>query len=138
MAARDRALGDPAAVADLAAELRGTHAALRAIAERLRACERAGDFGAKFVERARARCREDDHRAALRRRIELRLGSGELEEEPTAAGGPAHAHVRLSVGPAAVSRPPRGRPERIGNRPASSGVPPAPPGRRPARPPIDQ
>jgi hypothetical protein len=62
VAARDRALVDPAEIADLAAELRGVHEALRTIGERLRECERAGDFGAEFVEWARSRSRDEDRR----------------------------------------------------------------------------
>jgi len=53
-AARDRAIVDPAGIADLAAELRGVNEAQWTIADRLRKCEWTGDFGAQLVDLARS------------------------------------------------------------------------------------
>jgi hypothetical protein len=52
--ARDQALFDTEGIEPLTAELRGVNEALWAIAERLRECERAGDFGPEFVEVAQS------------------------------------------------------------------------------------
>ena len=78
-AARDRAVADPAAIADLAAELREVHEGLRATASRLRDCEAAGDFGAEFVALARAQHRDGERREAIRRRIDERLGAAGID-----------------------------------------------------------
>lgn len=68
-------------------------AALKAVNERLwdvedkiRDCERRGDFGAGFVALARAVYTANDERAALKRALDTLLGS-ELREEKSYAGG---------------------------------------------------
>lgn len=55
--------------------------ALWDVEDRLRAFERAGDFGPDFVADARAVYRWNDERAALKRAINLALGSGIVEEK---------------------------------------------------------
>jgi hypothetical protein len=55
------------------------------IEDKIRECERAGDFGPRFVELARAVYKNNDHRADLKRRINERLGSAILEEKSYAA-----------------------------------------------------
>ncbi|MFI4891100.1 MAG: hypothetical protein ACHQIL_11275 [Steroidobacterales bacterium] len=72
------------AQADIAAD----EAALLAVNERLwvieddiRDKERAQAFDARFIELARAVYFENDERAALKRRINIRLGSGLVEEK---------------------------------------------------------
>ena len=55
--------------------------ALWDVEERLRARERAGDFGADFVADARAVYRHNDQRAALKRSLNERLGSEFVEQK---------------------------------------------------------
>ncbi len=73
------------ALAVLTAELRSVNEVLWTIEDEVRECERAGDFGARFVELARSVYKNNDHRAVLRRRINERLGSGITEEKSYAA-----------------------------------------------------
>jgi hypothetical protein len=47
----------------------------------LRDCERAGDFGVRFVELARSVYRHNDRRAALKARVNELLGSRLREEK---------------------------------------------------------
>jgi tetratricopeptide (TPR) repeat protein len=79
-AARDRALLPSAEVARLAGELREVHAVLGEVEEEIRRCERAEDFGPRFVELARSVYRHNDRRAVLRRRINDLLGSSRKED----------------------------------------------------------
>jgi post-segregation antitoxin (ccd killing protein) len=79
--ARDRTIVSSEALAGLTAELRSVNEALWTIEDEVRECERSGDFGARFVELARSVYKKNDHRAALKRRINERLGSGIIEEK---------------------------------------------------------
>ncbi len=72
----------------LNARLREAEARLKAINEELwdiedgiRACERAKDFGPRFVELARSVYFRNDARAAVKREINLLLGSSLVEEK---------------------------------------------------------
>ncbi len=65
----------------LAAALRVVNEALWEIEDDIRACDRAGDFGPRFVGLARAVYRNNDRRAELKRAINLRLGSRLIEEK---------------------------------------------------------
>jgi uncharacterized protein DUF6165 len=65
----------------LAAELKALNLALWEIEDRIRAHERDRDFGAGFVELARAVYRTNDARGALKRRINQLLGSELVEEK---------------------------------------------------------
>jgi hypothetical protein len=67
--------------ASLAAELKALNLALWEIEDRTRAHERDKDFGAGFVELARSVYRTNDARGALKRRINLLLGSELVEEK---------------------------------------------------------
>jgi hypothetical protein len=69
----------------LSAELQGVNAALWDIEEGKRDGERRGDFGPRFVELARSVYRENDRRAAIKRRINDLLGSEIVEEKSYAA-----------------------------------------------------
>jgi len=80
-AARDSAAKPSAELARLTADLKRANEALWEIEDRIRDCERAGDFGATFVELARAVYRTNDERAAIKRRINLLLGAAFLEEK---------------------------------------------------------
>jgi hypothetical protein len=62
----------------LTAELSAVQA-LGDVEEALRACERLGDFGPRFVELARSVCRHNDRRAALKRQINRLLGQPSSE-----------------------------------------------------------
>jgi hypothetical protein len=61
------------ALATLTAELRSVNEALREIEDLIRGCERAGDFGPKFVELARSVYQNNDSRAAIKRKINVLL-----------------------------------------------------------------
>jgi tetratricopeptide (TPR) repeat protein len=66
----------------LTAALKAVNEALWEVEDGLRLCERAGDFGPRFVELARSVYRHNDERADLKRRINGLLGSpwGEQKE----------------------------------------------------------
>jgi hypothetical protein len=65
----------------LRAALSEVNAALWDIEDRIREKEAVADFGADFVELARAVYRQNDRRAALKRQISLALGSDLIEEK---------------------------------------------------------
>jgi hypothetical protein len=65
----------------LRAALMEVNAALWDIEDRIREKEAAADFGAAFVELARAVYRQNDRRAALKREISSALGSELIEEK---------------------------------------------------------
>ena len=79
------ALPGGAGVGALRDELRRVNEALWAIEDDIRAHERRGDFGAGFVSLARAVYRTNDARAALKRAINVALGSRLMEEKSYAA-----------------------------------------------------
>lgn len=62
-------------VTALAAELRSVNEALWQVEDDLRDHERRGDFGPTFVELARSVYRHNDHRSAIKLRINELLGS---------------------------------------------------------------
>ena len=70
-----------AELAELRAALGEVNAALWQIEDEIRACEARGEFGAAFVALARAVYRTNDRRAALKKRINLLLGSDLVEEK---------------------------------------------------------
>jgi hypothetical protein len=80
-AARDRALAPSDELARLTAELRAVNEALWQVEDDLRACERAADFGPRFVELARSVYRRNDERAALKRQINELLGAAFSEQK---------------------------------------------------------
>jgi tetratricopeptide (TPR) repeat protein len=98
-AARDRELYPSDELTRLTAELRAVNEALWQAEEDIWACERAGDFGPRFVELARSVSRHGDERAALKRQLNERLG-GSLSEQRARAGcespreGPGQGRVR--------------------------------------------
>src|ERR1700691_5395238 len=65
----------------LTADLRSVNEALWHIEDEIRLCERAGDFGPRFVELARSVYHKNDERAAIKRRINVLLGSKIIEEK---------------------------------------------------------
>ena len=70
-----------AGVEVLAMQLKVLNERLWEVEDRIRDCERAGDFGAGFVELARSVYRHNDERGALKRQINLALGSRLIEEK---------------------------------------------------------
>ena len=64
-----------------AAELAEVNRALWNVEDRLRTAESAGEFGPAFVADARSVYQINDRRAALKRAVNLRFGSGLIEEK---------------------------------------------------------
>ncbi|MEP7243234.1 MAG: DUF6165 family protein [Gammaproteobacteria bacterium] len=67
-----------------AAEIQALHTVnekLWAIEDDIREQERAGNFGARFIELARAVYMENDERAAIKKRVNVMLGSRIVEEK---------------------------------------------------------
>jgi hypothetical protein len=62
-------------------ELLEINVALWEAEEGTRACEAAGDFGERFIAHARSIYRNNDRRAALKRRINMATGSVIVEEK---------------------------------------------------------
>jgi hypothetical protein len=88
-AARDRTIVASEDVAGMTAELRAVNESLWTIGDEVRECERAGDFGPKFIELARSVYKNNDRRAEIKRRINERLGSVIVEKKSYAEGQPA-------------------------------------------------
>lgn len=80
-AVRDRRLGQSAGLKRLTAELRAVNEALWQIEDDLRLCERAGDFGSRFVELARSIYRHNDRRWAVKRALNELLDSAVVDEK---------------------------------------------------------
>jgi hypothetical protein len=70
-----------AALDDDIAALKAVNARLWEIEDDIREQERAGTFGERFVALARAVYHENDERAAIKKRINTRLGSRIVEEK---------------------------------------------------------
>ncbi len=80
-AVRDRTLVPSEQLAALTRDLKAVNETLWRIEDDIRACEAAEDFGERFVTLARAVYRNNDSRAAVKRRINELLGSAILEEK---------------------------------------------------------
>ena len=72
---------------ELRDELYQINAALWQIEDDIRLCEGSGDFGPRFIELARAVYVTNDRRAAVKKRINLALGSDLVEEKSYADYG---------------------------------------------------
>lgn len=77
----DPMLSGHADLAPLKSALRSINETLWQIEDDIRDCERAKDFGPKFVELARAVYRTNDRRAAAKRKVDELLGSEIVEEK---------------------------------------------------------
>lgn len=75
------AIDDPDAIAGLRAELKSINEALWEIEDDIRDQEAAQDFGEKFIELARAVYVTNDKRAAVKKEVNLALGSRFVEEK---------------------------------------------------------
>lgn len=71
----------------LVERLKAVNERLWEVEDEIRECERAGDFGERFVALARAVYHENDRRAAIKREINHLLGSALVEEKSYAAYG---------------------------------------------------
>ncbi len=80
-AARPKHFDSDAKIASLTAELKQINQSLWKIEDDIRDCERAHDFGAKFIELARAVYKTNDQRAALKRAINDHCGSSIVDEK---------------------------------------------------------
>jgi hypothetical protein len=88
--ARARFLPEDPEIARLEACLAGVNQVLWQIEDDIRNCERAGDFGPRFIELARAVYKTNDRRAALKRKINLHLGARLIEEKSSKDAESAH------------------------------------------------
>ncbi|MEM9232330.1 MAG: DUF6165 family protein [Pseudomonadota bacterium] len=78
---RDRSIPASETLDRLTSDLRRVNEALWVIEDDIRDCERDGSFGDKFIELARAVYQTNDKRAALKREINVLLGSRLIEEK---------------------------------------------------------
>ena len=79
-------LGYPSgALTELGGQLAAVNVQLWTIEDDIRECERQNDFGARFIELARAVYHRNDERAALKRQINALCGSELVEEKSYAA-----------------------------------------------------
>jgi hypothetical protein len=77
----DAAIKDPALIADDRQALKAINEELWVIEDDIRDCEAAQDFGPRFIELARAVYFTNDRRAAVKKKINLALGSAYVEEK---------------------------------------------------------
>jgi hypothetical protein len=77
----NEAVPDPAAIAELRQQLKSVNEQLWEIEDDIRDQEAAQDFGGRFIELARAVYVTNDKRAALKKEINLALGSRFVEEK---------------------------------------------------------
>ena len=68
-------------IEELKTILKQVNGALWNIEDDIRQCEQAGEFGEQFVELARSVYRQNDKRAALKKEINILLGSSIIEEK---------------------------------------------------------
>ena len=68
-------------IEELKTNLKQVNGALWNIEDDIRQCEQAGEFGEKFVELARSVYKQNDKRAALKKEINILLGSSIIEEK---------------------------------------------------------
>ena len=79
--ARQAHVPDSHALQELEAQLKTVNESLWVIEDDIRACEAAKDFGARFIELARAVYITNDKRAALKKDINLLTDSSVIEEK---------------------------------------------------------
>lgn len=80
-AARDKSIPGSAELTGLTAQLKQVNQDLWDIEDDIRLCEKAKDFGPKFIELARSVYFQNDRRAAVKRQINELLGSRIIEEK---------------------------------------------------------
>lgn len=77
----NQAVPDPSAIADLRQQLKSVNEQLWEIEDDIRDQEAAQDFGPRFIELARAVYVTNDKRAAIKKDVNLALGSRFVEEK---------------------------------------------------------
>ncbi|GGY81099.1 DUF6165 family protein [Marinobacter zhanjiangensis] len=77
----NQAVPDPSAIADLREQLKSVNEQLWEIEDDIRDQEAAQDFGPRFIELARAVYVTNDKRAAIKKDVNLALGSRFVEEK---------------------------------------------------------
>jgi hypothetical protein len=82
---RDAQIAPTPEIAADTALLKRANETLWEVEDHIRDCERAKDFGPRFVELARSVYRTNDERARIKRRINERLGSRLIEEKSYAS-----------------------------------------------------
>src|SRR5690349_10162539 len=80
-AARDRAITPSDQMTRLTAELKAVNEKLWVVEDDIRLCDSQNDFGARFIELARAVYHTNDRRCAIKRQINDMLGSKLVEEK---------------------------------------------------------
>ena len=78
---RDRAVQPSETLKALTLKLKEVNERLLTTEDSIRDCEAAGDFGARFIDLARAIYQNNDERASLKREINHLLGSQLIEEK---------------------------------------------------------
>ena len=78
---RDRAVQPSDTLNALTLKLKEVNERLWTTEDSIRDCEAAGDFGARFIDLARAIYQNNDERASLKREINQLLGSQLIEEK---------------------------------------------------------
>ena len=68
-------------IEELKTNLKQVNSALWNIEDDIRQCEQAGEFGEQFLDLARSVYRQNDKRAALKKEINILLGSSIIEEK---------------------------------------------------------
>ena len=79
--ARDEAIQASPELDELTAQLKASNETLWDIEDEIRGCERNKFFGPRFIELARSVYRSNDRRAAVKRQINVLLGSRLIEEK---------------------------------------------------------
>ena len=74
-------ISDADQLADLRASLKSINEALWDIEDDIRLCEQRREFGDKFIKLARSVYRQNDKRAAVKKEINVPLGSSIIEEK---------------------------------------------------------
>jgi hypothetical protein len=82
----DRAIAPSESLLALRAELRSVNETIWNTEDEIRICEHDGEFGPRFIELARSVYKNNDHRAALKRKINEQLGSRIVEEKSHRSG----------------------------------------------------
>ena len=80
-ATRDQVIQPSTSLNDLTLKLKDVNERLWVIEDDIRSCEATEEFGAQFIELARAVYRQNDERARLKREINNLLGSNIIEEK---------------------------------------------------------
>jgi hypothetical protein len=84
-ARRDQAVPQSPQLDALGAQLKAVNERIWELEDSIRDCERRADFGPDFVAVARSIYRTNDERAAVKRQINVALGSDLIEEKSYAA-----------------------------------------------------